>query len=44
MEKYSSHDTSTQYSEQVLILNAQYDYEMTKGYQETLLNNYMIGP
>ena len=43
-EKYSSHGTSTQYFEQVLILNTQYDYEMTKGDQEKLLNNDMIGP
>ena len=44
MEKYSSHDTSTQYFEQVLILNTQYNYEGTKGDQEKLLNNDMIWP
>ena len=43
MEKCSLRNTSTQYFEQVLILNTQYDYEMTKGDQETLLNNDMIG-
>ena len=42
--KISSHGTSTKYFEQVLILNTQYDYEMTKGDQEKLLNNDMIGP
>ena len=43
MGKYSSPYTSTRYFEQVLILNTEYDYKMTKGDQEKLLINDMSG-